>query len=153
MWAHQCFQRKIKKTAAQIQHEHGVPVIPMGKELEPFACTKMPVNDSSEYSWFAPMDTAMVELVPDGLGWHNWVVTKFAGGNAGRVTASLAAKLLACTAVELAENPPLLQEAKDELKTRLNGRVYQPLFDESILPATDANYAEMEKFRTPEMQP
>ena len=147
------FSEEDQKTAVQIQHEHGVPVIPMGRELAPFACTKMPVNDSSEYSWFAPMDTAMEELVPDGLGWHNWVVTKFAGGNAGRVTASLAAKLLACTAVELAENPPLLQQAKDELKTRLNGRVYQPLFDESILPATDANYAEMEKFRTPEMQP
>lgn len=141
------FSEEDQRCAAEIQEKMGVPVIKMGKPVRPFECTTMPVNDSSEYSWFAPMDIAMVELVPDGLGWHNWVVTKFAGGEAGKATVSTAAKVLACTAVELIRQPQLIQEAKDELEKRLNGRTYEPLFEENIQPATDANSSAMERFR------
>lgn len=141
------FSEKTQKEALAIQKKAGINAKPVGTPLRPFECTKMPVNDSSEYSWFSPMDIAMVELIPDHLGWHNWIVTKFAGGEAGKVTVSTAAKILACSAAELILNPKLLDEAKAELKRRLGNRKYEPLFDKSVKPALDTNYAQMEKFR------
>ncbi|MCQ4636520.1 amidohydrolase [Anaerovorax odorimutans] len=141
------FSNEDRKSAAEIQERMGVAVTKMGKEPEPFTRTNMPVNDSSEYSWFAPMDIALVELVPDGIGWHNWIVTRFAGSDAGRNTVSTASKILACTAIELIEQPELIDAAKEELHKRLGGRVYESLFDKSIRPATDANRSEMEKYR------
>lgn len=141
------FSPQVQSDAREIQQQASLDPVKLGKPLAPFSCTNMPVNDSSEYSWFAPMDIAMVELIPDGLGWHNWIVTKFAGGDAGKTTVSTASKILACTAVELIENPQLLKDAKEELKKRLNGRQYESLFDESIQPAVNANAAEMERFR------
>lgn len=142
------FPAEVQEDASQIQQSSGREITPMGKEVEPFACTGMPVNDGSEFSWFAPMDTAMVELIPDGLGWHNWVVTKFAGGEAGRQTVATASKILACTAIELIQNPTLLKNAKEELEKRLNGRVYTSLFDKSLQPPTEVNSSEMKKFKT-----
>lgn len=142
------FPKQTQESALFIQENMGIPPLKMGTPLRPFECTNMPVNDSSEYSWFAPMDIAMVELIPDHLGWHNWIVTKFAGGEAGRACVLTASKLLACSAVELIQTPELIDEAKAELKKRLAGRVYEPLFDESIKPAVNINYMQMEKFRS-----
>lgn len=141
------FSKEDRDLAAQIQKDAGVPIIPMGRPVVPFVQGSMPVNDSSEYSWFAPMDIAMVEMVPEGVGWHNWIVTEFAGRDAGKATVITAAKLLACTAVELIESPEIISRAKEELQERLNGRNYEVLLSADMKPGTEINAAEMKKFK------
>lgn len=141
------FSQEDCRFIAKIQEEAGVEVTPMGRPPLPFECSSMPVNDSSEYSWFAPMDILLIEMVPEGLPLHNWVVTALAGRDAGRQAVMTAAKTLACTAVELVENPQLIEEAKEELRQRQGGRPYEVLLDPKLKPALDANAAEMSKYR------
>lgn len=146
------FTEEDRAMAAQIQKAAGVPLCPMAREMHPFECTSMPVNDSSEYSWFAPMDIAMIEMVPEGPGWHNWIVTAFAGREAGKAAVDTAAKTLVCSAIELTGKPELLASAKAELKKRLRGRAYEILLSQDLKPTVDVNAAEMKKFRDREIK-
>jgi aminobenzoyl-glutamate utilization protein B len=45
-----------------------------------------------------------------------------------------AAKIMACTAVDLIDNPALIEEAKKEWKERLDGETYVSLIPEGTLP-------------------
>lgn len=141
------FSQEDRDFAAKIQEDAGVKVTPLGGPAVPFGCGSMPVNDATEYSWFAPMDILMIEMVPKNVGWHNWIVTAFAGRDAGKKTVLAAAKTLACTAVELAKNPQIIEDAKVELMNRLAGRRYEVLLDSDLKPALDVNAAEMSKYR------
>lgn len=143
------FSEEELRLGLQLQRQEGVTEEKMGKSVEPFAPAGMPVNDSSEYSWFAPMDIALIEMAPAGIGWHNWMITGLAGGSAGKKAVTTASRLLSCTAVELIENQEILVRAKEELKERLRGRTYQPLFDETIKPAVSIHSEEMKRFRQP----
>lgn len=141
------FSAETIKEYAEIQEKAGLPVRNVCEEVRPFECTGMGLTDSSEYSWFAPTDILLLQLIPEGLGWHNWIVTKFAGGDAGKAVVTTAAKVLAMSCIELIETPRLIEEAKKELAERLNGRVYQALFDDNIKPNLSLNKEEMQKYR------
>ena len=64
------FSEEDRKTAAQIQQEHGIPVIPMGRELAPFACTKMPVEQ------FLGVQLGLLRWI---LPWWNWSLMNWDG--------------------------------------------------------------------------
>lgn len=133
--------------AKALQKACGAPDTGMKMELEPVEFRSMSVTDSSEYSWFAPMELALVELAPAGVGWHNWVVARCAAGSMGKKAMTTAAKLLACTAADMLQQPKLIEEAKAELKERLAGRTYVPLFDGETKPACDINSDAMKPYR------
>ncbi|MCQ4636832.1 amidohydrolase [Anaerovorax odorimutans] len=135
------------EAAKALQKACGAPETGMKMDLEPVEFRSMSVTDSSEYSWFAPMELALVELAPVGVGWHNWVVAKCAGGSMGKKAMTAAAKLLACTAADMLESPELIEQAKAELKERLAGRTYVPLFSEETKPACDINHEAMKPYR------
>lgn len=135
------------QAAKALQKACGAAETGMKMDLEPVEFRSMSVTDSSEYSWFAPMELALVELAPVGVGWHNWVVAKCAGGSMGKKAMTAAAKLLACTAADMLENPELIEKAKAELEERLAGRTYAPLFSEETKPACDINREAMKPYR------
>ena len=141
------FSEEENRIAKELQKACGAKPTGMKKELESVEFRSMSVTDSSEYSWFAPMELALVEMAPAQAGWHNWMVARCAGSSMGKKAMLTAGKLLACTALDLIRSPKLLEDAKEELKERLAGRTYTPLFDEDTMPACDINHEAMEPYR------
>lgn len=141
------FNEEEIKTAMELQKSCGAPETGLKKTLEPVEFRSMSVTDSSEYSWFAPMELALIEMAPVGVGWHNWVVAKCAGGSMGKKAMTTASKLLACTAMEMVRHPELIEAAKEELRSRLGGKTYTPLFDDQTKPAIEINKEAMKPYR------
>lgn len=141
------FDEEENRVAKALQSACGAEPTGMKMDLEPVEFRSMSVTDSSEYSWFAPMELALVEMAPAQAGWHNWVVARCAGSSMGKKAMLTAAKLLACTAAELILSPELMEQAKEEWKQRMDSRTYTPLFDEKTKPACEINRDAMKPYR------
>jgi len=114
--------------------------------IEPFGQIDSAVTDSSEYSWFAPYVMLGVRLGP-GPSWHNWMVAACAGRSHGEKALKKAAQVLAASAVDLVEDPGLIEAAKAELKERLGEKRHASLLPEGTPVPVNINKKNMEKYR------
>jgi aminobenzoyl-glutamate utilization protein B len=65
---------------------------------------------------------------------HTWITTVCAGSSIGHKTMRKVAEILGATAIDLAENPEILQKAKTEFEKRLAGRTYESLIPDGVNP-------------------
>ncbi|MCC8193834.1 MAG: amidohydrolase [Deltaproteobacteria bacterium] len=135
-----------QRFAKALQKNAGNDPVGVVQEYLPPSEYDAPVTDVSEYSWFAPLATLWTAVMP-GPSLHHWVFTAAAGSSIGKKAYNYAAKFLANAAVDLIAKPDVLARAKEEHKTRLNGRVYKSLLPDGLMPPMDANKATMAKYR------
>lgn len=126
------FTEEEQQVAKTIQKGMGLKEVGFVEDIEEVAERSMPVTDVSEYSWHAPTETLMINLAPLGIGWHNWIVTKFAGNQVGQRGVVTASKILAATALDFLQDPALIEKAKEELQEKLDGRVYETLIPDGV---------------------
>lgn len=111
----------------------------------------MPVTDSSEYSWYAPVGFFNLALCPSPeVAGHNWAQCRLAGSDVGMKVMVTASKLLALTAYDALTDKEFLKRAQHELSERLGGKEYETLLPEGAVPDLDTNRDIMEKFKTGE---
>lgn len=134
--------------AKKIQHTMGAKESGYSGEIEETVLGSQPVTDSSEYSWFAPIAFLNLALAPsEDAGWHSWTTCKFAGSPVGKRVLEATGKVLACVGYDLLTKPEILEEAKEELQKRLDGKTYKTLLPEDASPDLATNKDIMEKFR------
>ena len=75
-------------------------------------------TDVGDVSWQCPTVQVHVAAWPDGCPGHSWQNVSSAGSSIGHKAAVHAGKVLAATAIDLFENPELLQEARAEFEQR-----------------------------------
>ncbi len=75
-------------------------------------------TDVGDVSWQCPTVQVHVSAWPDGCPGHSWQNVSSAGSTIGHKAAVHAGKILAATAIDLYENPELLQEAWSEFEKR-----------------------------------
>jgi aminobenzoyl-glutamate utilization protein B len=107
------------------------------RKIEPLADKPEPVTggstDVAEVSWIAPTAGFRVTTAAADVPWHSWATTACHGTTAGRKGATVAAKVIATTGIDLLTRPSLVQEAKSFFVKATKGRPYQ-----SPLPADQA---------------
>lgn len=134
-------QERVKR----MQEAAGLDPVGLETEIEPFQFSEAFITDASEFSWNAPYATFDLALGPKG-GWHNWMVTACSGSSIGKKCMDKAAQILACSAVDILLSPELIDNAKEELMERLDGRTYESLLPDDYEPPIGFNRSIMEQF-------
>ena len=91
-------------------------------------------TDVGDVSWQTPVAQLSTACYPQGTVSHSWQLT--ACGQSPLVHRGLihSAKVIACTAVELVENPQILAEAQAEHRRRLAGETYRCPIPPEVMP-------------------
>lgn len=82
-------------------------------------------TDVSDVSWMVPTAQFYVATYPAGTPAHSWQATACAGSTLGRKGMTLAAKVLALSALDLLTNPELLKNAKADFDQRRGVHAYR----------------------------
>jgi len=91
-------------------------------------------TDVGDVSWNVPTVQCTTVCMALGTPLHTWQVVSQGIMPIAHKGMLQAAKIMACTAVELINNPALIEEAKKEWKDRLDGETYVSLIPEGTLP-------------------
>ena len=140
-WYSEEEQNYVKK----MQHAAGLPEDGLDETIQPFGYCQSIITDSSEFTWNAPYATLELSMGPKG-SWHNWMVTACAGSSIGRKCLIQASRILSATAVDIVENPKIIEEAKRELHERLAGQTYCSLLPEDYTPPIGFNSGIMDRY-------
>jgi aminobenzoyl-glutamate utilization protein B len=81
-------------------------------------------SDVADVSWITPVVLFGWPTLPLGVSLHSWAVTACGGMSIGDKGTLAAATILAAVGFDLLTEPDLRKAAKEELKTRLDGRSY-----------------------------
>lgn len=93
-------------------------------------------TDVGDVSWNVPTVQCTTVCMALGTPLHTWQVVSQGIMPIAHKGMLQAAKIMACTAVELINNPALIEEAKKEWKDRLDGETYVSLIPEGTKPPT-----------------
>ncbi|KGR78052.1 M20 family metallopeptidase [Ureibacillus manganicus] len=97
-------------------------VTPMAPEAMLYGST-----DVGDVSWITPTVQCTTACLVIGTPLHTWQVVSVGKTSIGHKGMLYAAEIMATTAIHCIENPSVIEEAKDELKKRLNGEKYTSL--------------------------
>lgn len=116
-----------------IQKATGKPEVGMDSEIRPLRETDPNAGggstDVGDVSWNVPNINLSATVAPKGTPWHSWAVVACGGMSIGHKGMVYASKAMAMTMVDLFENPKMVQEVKDEFKTRKGDEVYEPMIE------------------------
>jgi aminobenzoyl-glutamate utilization protein B len=116
-----------------IQKATGKPEVGMDSKIYPLRETeKSPgggSTDVGDVSWNVPNINLGVTVAPKDTPWHSWAVVACGGMSIGHKGMIYASKAMAMTMVDLFEKPNLVQEVKEEFKTRKGDEVYEPMIE------------------------
>ncbi|SOC44148.1 M20 family metallopeptidase [Ureibacillus acetophenoni] len=84
-------------------------------------------TDVGDVSWVTPTVQCTTTCLVLGTPLHTWQVVSVGKTSIGHKGMLYAAEIMARTAISCMENPQVIEEAKDELKKRLNGQKYTSL--------------------------
>jgi len=132
--------------AKALQKQAGDPETGLCTEISPCIGGDTFVTDISEYSWFAPHAFFLIPLAPT-CAWHNWMMVSCAGSSIGKKNILYASQIIAASVLDVIAQPELIDKAKAELKERLNGRTYESLIPDDVMPPLTINKATMDKYR------
>lgn len=122
----------------KIQEATGKPQVGMDSALKPFAETKEHPGggstDVGDVSWNVPNINLKVTVAPKDTPWHSWAVVACGGMSIGHKGMVHATKALGMTALDLFENPKLVEKVKAEYKQRKGSEVYKPMVPEGPPP-------------------
>lgn len=114
--------------------------------IQPFGPSETIICDTSEFSWNAPYVTFWVTMGPQGVGWHNWMVTACAGNSIGKKTMDRAAQIMTSSFIDIATSPATVALARAEWKERMAGRTYHCLMPDDHQAPLGINRKTMEKY-------
>lgn len=114
--------------------------------IQPFGPSETIICDTSEFSWNAPYVTFWVTMGPQGVGWHNWMVTACAGNSIGKKTMDRAAQIMTSSFIDIATSPETVALARAEWKERMAGRTYHCLMPDAHQAPLGINRETMEKY-------
>lgn len=120
------FTQEEQAFAREIQRNAQLEEVGLDQTIQPFGPNDGPITDTSEFSWNAPYAAFNLTTAPKS-GWHNWMVTACAGGSIGHKAIDKAAQIFAGSAVDLILHPELLEKAREEWQTCMDGREYHSL--------------------------
>lgn len=89
-------------------------------------------TDVGDVSWQTPASMINVVTWPGGMPAHSWQVVSCGKSSIAYKGMLCAAKVLACTAVDLIENPEILAEAKAEFKEKSAGGYVCPIEPDAV---------------------
>lgn len=116
-----------------IQKATGKPEVGMDSEIRPLRETDPNAGggstDVGDVSWNVPNINLSATVAPKGTPWHSWAVVACGGMSIGHKGMVYASKAMAMTMVDLFENPKMVQEVKEEFKTRKGDEVYEPMIE------------------------
>jgi len=122
----------------RIQEATDKPQVGMDSVLKPFMETKEHPGggstDVGDVSWNVPNINLRVTTAPKDTPWHSWAVVACSGMSIGHKGMVHAAKALGMTAVDLFENPKLVQKVKAEFIQRKGKEIYKPMVPEGPPP-------------------
>ena len=111
--------------------------LPNAKPGDPFATTVAPLpaqegagsgsTDVGDVSWVCPTGYFYIATNPKDVPGHSWQKTACGKSSFAKRGMLLAAKVIAATAVDLYEDPALLEAAKEDLKRRTGGKYECPI--------------------------
>ncbi|WP_121708990.1 peptidase dimerization domain-containing protein [Streptomyces sp. E5N91] len=125
--------------AKAVQKSLGVPEVGMPTGLVPLAppaaaYTGGLATDTADISWQAPTAVLLSAAYPPGIPNHNWGATATAGTNIGHQATLSAARYLAAGAIDLIEQPELLDGMKQEFKDRTEGIAWTSMIPDGTEP-------------------
>ncbi len=82
-------------------------------------------TDVGDVSWILPVGGMTAATAVPGTPGHSWQNVACAGSSIGRKGMMVAAKTLALAAIELAQDPKLVDQAKKDFTASLRGRKYE----------------------------
>lgn len=116
-----------------IQKATGKPEVGMDASINPLRATLDTPGggstDVGDVSWNVPNINLGVTVAPKDTPWHSWAVVACGGMSIGHKGMVYASKALGMTAVDLFTNPKLVNEVKEEFKTRKGDEVYKAMID------------------------
>ncbi|MGI6766769.1 MAG: amidohydrolase [Lentihominibacter sp.] len=120
--------------AKAFQKNLGVEETGLDESITPFSYLGGPLQDTSEYTWFAPYGLVRLTMAPQNVGWHNWAAAAFAGTSIAHKTMDKAAQILTGTAIDILENKEILIQAKAEWENTMKGKKYIQLLPDDYEP-------------------
>jgi aminobenzoyl-glutamate utilization protein B len=124
--------------AKAIQKELGIEEEGLSSEIDPLrhpeTFTGSGSTDVSDVSWITPTIGLGVAVSPIGSPGHHWSTVACGGRSIGHKTLVVAAKTLASTALDLLQNPDLLQEIRAEWKESTKGIQYKSAIPDGQKP-------------------
>ncbi|QCJ41185.1 amidohydrolase [Bacillus sp. S3] len=102
-------------------------VLPLSPEIMLYGST-----DVADVSWKTPTVQCTTACFVLGTPLHTWQAVAVGNTPIGHKGMLYAADIMARTAISCMENPTIIEEAKQELKTRLKGEKYVSLIPEKI---------------------
>ncbi|MDC6388660.1 amidohydrolase [Maribacter sp. PR1] len=116
-----------------IQKATGKPEVGMDSKIYPLKETEESPGggstDVGDVSWNVPNINLGVTVAPKDTPWHSWAVVACGGMSIGHKGMVYAAKAMGMTMLDLFENPKMVEEVKEEFKTRKGDEVYEPMID------------------------
>jgi len=94
-------------------------------------------TDTSDVSWQAPTAEFNTGSRILGAPGHSWMMTATSGMSIGHKNAIFAAKVHACTTIDLLTRPELLKRAWEELERMKRGREYRSPLPPDLKPPLD----------------
>lgn len=136
----QAFARKLQKA-------YSVPVTGLDTTIKPCSGGNAGVSDNSEYTWFAPTGMLSAVCEPAGVTGHSWGVAASVGSSIGKKALDLVGKVNANSALDLITHPEIVDEAKKEMKERLQGKTYVSFIPETTKAPVMLNCEIMNRYR------
>jgi aminobenzoyl-glutamate utilization protein B len=134
------FDEADQRFARALQHESDLAEDGLDTAIAPLAPDVKPVEggstDVAEVSYLAPTAGLNVATVGKNLPWHSWQATASHGTPAATKAATIAAKVIALTAVDLLTQPALVERAHAEWVKRTEGKPYKSPVPADAKPPT-----------------
>ena len=140
------FTEEEQNFVKEMQTYMGVEPSGLDTSIQPFGPSETIICDTSEFSWNAPYVTFWVTMGPQGVGWHNWMVTACAGNSIGKKTMDRAAQIMTSSFIDIATSPETVAQARADWKERMAGRTYHCLMPDDHQAPLGINRETMEKY-------
>jgi len=132
------FSEEEQMIARQMQQKLGKEQDGMSIKIEPFSDPKGFMGggstDAADVSWLVPTASFNVACWPLHVPGHSWCVTSFSGSTAGFKGMQNAAKVLACSGIDILTNPEIIKEAWKEFREKTKGFVYKSAIPQDQKP-------------------
>jgi len=110
---------------------------PLADELLPYGPSEFVQpgsTDVGDVSWNVPTGQIWVGTWPNHTPGHSWQVASSGGVSLSHKGMLHAGKVLAAAAVDFLHDPALIEKAKEELRTRLDGNAYRCAIPDDVMP-------------------
>jgi aminobenzoyl-glutamate utilization protein B len=118
---YQQFARDLQRSLELEETGLATEILPLADEPEPVSGGS---TDAAEVSYIAPLVAVRVTTAAAEVPWHSWATAASHGAEGSIAGASVAAKVLALTGIDLLMDPDLLEAARADFVESTGGEAY-----------------------------